>query len=233
MSEEAGQTGRRGASATDLVAYAAPVFDLVLRLKALIVQPSNELRPQIAAMLKDFETRAQRHRFSDKIIQVAKFALAAFVDEAVLTNNFPLKEEWEKYPLQLQYFGEHLAGEKFFDKLEAMLKQIDVTKDAVEVYYVCMLLGFKGKYAVYEQDKLLNTMQRTADALVKSGKITRPELSPHWLSEDQPTAPEKKGMPGWVKLAAFGGLGFAVVLYLVMFLLSSKFLDDAMKRLQL
>ena len=217
----------------DLTAFAGPIFDLILRLKAGIVPPSNDLRPKIAAMLEDFEKRAERYRFNSKIIQVSKFALASFVDEAVLTNNFHSREEWEKYPLQLEYFREQLAGEKFFEKLESMLKQIEATEDAVEIYYICMLLGFKGKYGVYEKEKLLSTMQQTANALVKVGKIKPTELSPHWLANDQPEPPKKRGMPVWAKISAFAGLGLAVIIYLVMFLLSSKFLDDAMRNLQL
>jgi type VI secretion system protein ImpK len=233
MSEEVVQSSRRAQATNDLVSFASPVFDLILRLRAGIVRPSNDLRPKIAALLKDFEERALRYRFSEKIIQVSKFALAAFVDEAVLTNDFPLKEEWEKYPLQLEYFGEQLAGVKFFEKLDAMLQQINVTADAVEVYYVCMLLGFKGKYAVYDKDKLIATMQRAADALLKVGKISKTELSPHWLANDQPKPPEKRGMPTWAKAIAFSGLGFAALIYLVMLLLSSQFLDTAMQKLQL
>jgi type VI secretion system protein ImpK len=220
------------ASKNDLITFAGPTFDLILRLKAGIVAPSNDLRPKVAAMLEDFEKRAERYRFNHKIVQVSKFALAAFVDETVLLNNFPNREQWEKYALQLEYFGEQLAGNKFFEKLEAMLNQIEVTKDAVEVYYVCMLLGFKGRYAVYEQDKFLSIMQATANALVKVGKIVPAELSPHWLANDQPKPPEKRGMPIWAKITALGGLGVAVVIYLVMFLMSSKFLDDAVHGLQ-
>jgi type VI secretion system protein ImpK len=114
-----------------------------------------------------------------------------------------------------------------------MLPQINVTADAVEVYYVCMLLGFKGKYAVYDKDKLIATMQKAADALLKAGKITKTELSPHWLANDQPKPPEKRGMPTWAKVIAFSGLGFAGLMYLVMLLLSSQFLDTAMQKLQL
>src|SRR5688572_14102978 len=165
-------------SKNDLVTFAGPVFDLILRLKAGIVAPSNDLRPKVAGMLEDFERRAERYKFNHKIVQVSKFALAAFVDETVLTNNFPLRDEWEKNALQLEYFGEQLAGNKFFDKLDAMLKQMETTKDAVEVYYFCMLLGFKGRYAIYEQEKLLATMQETANALVKVGKIKPVELAP-------------------------------------------------------
>lgn len=217
----------------DLVAFAGPVFDLILRLKSGIVAPSNGLRPQVASLLEEFEKRAERYRFNHKIIQVSKFALASFVDETVLTNNFPLRDEWEKYPLQLEYFGEQLAGNKFFDKLQAMLKQIEVTQDAVEIYYVSMLLGFKGRYAIYEKDQLLNIMQATANALVKVGKIKPVELSPNWLANDQPEPPKKQGMPVWAKISAIGGLGLAFIVYLVMFLMSSKFLQDTVEKLQL
>jgi type VI secretion system protein ImpK len=229
MSEE--KSNRRNQPANDMVSLASPVFDLILRVKSGIVTPSAELRPRVASLLQGFEERANRYRFDSRLIQVAKFALAAFVDETVLTNNFPLKDEWEKNPLQLEYFGEQLAGNKFFDKLQAMLKQIGTTGDAVEIYYVCMLLGFKGRYAVYEHDKLMNIMQTTANELVKSGKIQNLELSPHWLANDQPKPPEKRGMPTWAKITAFGGLGFAVVIYLVMFLMSSKFLQDGLNKL--
>ncbi len=223
----------REVSKNDLVRFAGPVFDLILRVKSGAVEPSNKLRPKIAQMLEDFEKRAERYRINHKIVRVSKFALAAFVDEVVLTNNFPLKDEWEKNPLQLEYFGEQLAGNKFFEKLESMLGQINQTADAVEIYYVCMLLGFKGKYAVYEQEKLIMTLQNTANALVKAGKIVPTELSPNWLANDQPEPPKKRGVPVWAKVAAFGGLALAVVLYLAMFLMSSKFLQDAMDKLQM
>ncbi len=215
----------------DLVAFAGPVFDLILRVKAGIVVPSMDLRPKIAAMLLDFEKRAERYRFNHKIIQVSKFALASFVDETVLTNNFHLKEEWEKYPLQLEYFGEQLAGNKFFEKLASMLKQIEQTADAVEIYYYCMLLGFKGRYGVYEQEKLLSIMQQTANALVKAGKIRPTELSPHWLANDQPKPPEKRGMPVWAKISAASGLGLAFIIYLLMFIMSSQYFQQAKDKL--
>jgi type VI secretion system protein ImpK len=231
MSEQT--SSKRQSNNNDLVAFAGPVFDLILRLKAGIVQPSNELRPKITQLLQEFENRALRYRYRESLIQVTKFALASFVDETVLTNDFHLREEWEKYPIQLEHFGEQLAGNKFYDKLEALIRQIDVTADAVEVYYVCMLIGFKGRYAVYEHDKLRDTMQRTADALVKAGKISKVELSPHWLVQDQPEPPKKRGMPTWAKITAFAGFCSAVIIYLVMFLLSSKFLDSAMDKLVL
>lgn len=220
------------ASKNDLITFAGPIFDLILRVKAGIVKPTPELRAKVESMFDDFERRSERYRFNHKIVNVSKFGLAAFVDEAVLTADFPLRHEWEKNPLQLKYFGEQLAGNKFFDKLESMLPQIEITQDAVEIYYYCMLLGFKGRYAVYEQDKLLATMQKTANELVKVGKIKPVELSPNWIANDQPKPPEKKGMPVWAKVGAFAFIGLAFIVYLVMFLLSSKFLQESVEKLR-
>ena len=98
--------------------------------------------------------------------------------------------------------------------------------DAVEIYYFCMLLGFKGRYAIYEQDKLLSIMQATANALVKAGKIKPVELSPHWLANDQPAPPERRGMPTWAKLSAAALVGLAFIIYLGMYVLSMRFYQE-------
>jgi type VI protein secretion system component VasF len=94
-----------------------------------------------------------------------------------------------------------------------------------------MLLGFKGRYAIYEQDKLLSIMQSTANALVKAGKIKPVELSPHWLANDQPPPPERRGMPTWAKMGAGAALCIALIIYMGMWVLSYKFVQDAVSTL--
>lgn len=226
-------TSSRTQTATDLVSLAAPVFDLILRIKAGFVTPSTELRPQIAAMLQKFEERATRFGYHEKVMRLAKFALAAFVDETVLTNKFPLREEWEKYPLQLEYFGEHLAGNKFFDRLEAMLKQAENAADAIEVYYVCLLLGFKGKYAVYGQDELENVIRRTAETLQRIGRLKHIELSPNAFVKDQPEPPKKYPfLPAWAKAVAGAGLVLSILIYFVLLFVMRSSMLDALKKLE-
>ena len=75
-------------------------------------------------------------------------------------------------------------------------------------------------------------MQSTANALVKVGKIKPVELSPHWLANDQPKPPEKRGMPVWARISAFAALGFAFIMYLVIFLMSAENLQNVVEKLQ-
>src|SRR5690242_10830543 len=108
----------RGQSEGGLVHLATPVLELILQLKAGQIAASQNLRGQLDAMLKEFERQSDQAGYREAAVQEVKFALAAFADETVLTNDFPLRDQWEKNPLQLEYFGEHLAGVKFFERLD-------------------------------------------------------------------------------------------------------------------
>jgi type VI secretion system protein ImpK len=145
--------------------------------------------------------------------------LAAFIDETVMTTSSPLRDEWEKFPLQLEYFGEQLAGVKFFERLEELVKQIETEASVVEVYYLCMLLGFKGKYKVYMEDQLQELIKNTAAQLKRVGRLQETDLSPHWKVMDQPEPPRDPGLPLWAKIGAASGLLLVVVIYLVLLLL--------------
>jgi type VI secretion system protein ImpK len=222
---------RRARSGSDLVSLAAPVLDLVLKVRAGALAPSTNLRPMVHRLLEEMEQRGATLRYSERQVQAVKFALAAFVDETVMTTNFPLREEWEKFPLQLEYFGEHLAGVKFFERLEELIKQIEVEADVVEVYYVCLLLGFKGKYKVYMEGELQGVIENTAAQLKRVGRLQETELSPHWKVRDQPEPPPKPGLPLWAKIAAAAGLVVVLVIYLVLFFLLRSDLMDAAEKL--
>lgn len=222
---------RAARSGSDFVSLASPVLELVMKVQAGIVPPSNELRPTVAGLLTEMEERALKLRLSEKQTRSVKFALAAFMDETVLTNDFPLREEWEKFPLQLEYFGEHLAGVKFFERLDDLLRSIETEADVVEVYYVCMLLGFKGKYKIYLEDQLKGVIENTADHLRRVGRLQEGELSPHWRVTDQPEPPRDKGLPLWAMISAGAGLALAIIIYLALNFVLTKNLNEAIDQL--
>jgi type VI secretion system protein ImpK len=207
------------------------VIAIVLNLRAGNLAASTDLRPKVAQLLKEMEQRAATVRYSERQVKSVTFALAAFVDETVLTANFPLREEWERVPLQLEYFGEHLAGVKFFERLDELLKQVEADADVVEVYYLCMLLGFKGRYKVYMEDQLQGVIENTAAQLRRVGRLQETELSPHWKVTDQPEPPSIPGLPLFVKLGAVVGFFFVVLIYLVLQLVLHTDLSKALNQL--
>jgi type VI secretion system protein ImpK len=204
-------------SNNDLVNLATPLLQLMMRVKAGIVAPSNEMRHSIDGMLKSLEEQGAKRGYKEQQLQNAKFALVAFVDETVLAGGFPLREEWELNPLQLQYFKEALAGNKFYDRLDGLLKEVESEADVVEVYYLCLLLGFKGKYDVFLEDQLPGVIDKVAEHLRRAGRLRAGALSPHGLLNDQPEPPPPAPeMPQWIKLGAAASVGVVALAYLLL-----------------
>jgi type VI secretion system protein ImpK len=210
----------------DLMSLATPVLDLVMRIRAGQLVPSAEMRQIVETRLKDLEARGAQLGYKEAQLQNVKFALASFVDETVLAGGFPVRNEWERYPLQLEYFKEQFAGVKFFERLDDLLKNTEVEADVIEVYYLCLLLGFKGKYHIYLEDQLPGVLHNVAEHLRRVGRLKTSILSPHWKLNDQPEPPKETKvpeMPMWVKLVAAAALAFVALTYLLFqFLLTNQ-----------
>jgi type VI secretion system protein ImpK len=208
-----------------LVTLATPGLREILRIKAGVASPSIELRHLIDAMLKQLEQRGEALGYRERQLQTIKFALAAFIDETVLIADFPLREQWEEYPLQLEYVGEHLAGLTFFERLEAMMKNPDSEADidVVELCYLCLLLGYKGKYNIYYEEQLKQVIASVAEFLRRAGRLQAVALSPHWKVTDQPVPARPAGLPRWLMVA--GSVGIAVV-FLIYLLFNSLMIGE-------
>ncbi|MEW6127920.1 MAG: type IVB secretion system protein IcmH/DotU [Acidobacteriota bacterium] len=197
----------------NLVSLATPVFDLILQVKANLVIPSVEMRQAINAMLQQMEQQAESLGFKNTQTQAAKFALAAFVDETVLIAKFPLRDYWEKTPLQLEYFGEQLAGNTFFERLQKMMEEGEAYLDAIELYYVCLLLGFKGRYNIYYEEQLKGVITQVADFLRRNNRLRTVAIAPHWKVTDQPQVYREQGLPMWFKVTSAVILGLLLLIY--------------------
>jgi type VI secretion system protein ImpK len=204
-------------TADNLVGLATPVLQEIMRIRAGITSPSIELRRLVDAMLKQLEKRGESLGYRERQLQTIKFALAAFTDETVLIADFPLREEWERHTLQLEYVGEHLAGLTFFERLEAMMKNpnTEADIDVVEVCYLCLLLGYKGKYNIYYEEQLKQVIETVASFLRRAGRLQECALSPHWKVTDQPAPVRDDGMPRWMKIAGSVTVAVVMLIYIL------------------
>jgi type VI secretion system protein ImpK len=125
----------------------------ILRLAALqqqAVPNSDGFRTSIRAALKTAMEQAKALGYSSEINQLAFFASVALLDESVHKLQSPAFADWAQRPMQEEMFGHNRAGEVFFEHLRGLLARQDSqeTADCLEVYCLCMLLGFKGQYAL-------------------------------------------------------------------------------------
>lgn len=216
MAERTFQPASRPRPNNDLTRLATPVLDIIMRIRAGLITPSGDMRREIDGLLKQMEQRGDALGRHPRTVEAIKFALTAFVDETVLTADFPLRDAWEKYPLQLEYFKEHLAGVTFFDRLDEMLKNPTADPDVVEVYYLCLLLGYEGKHKKYYLEQLQKIIETVAAYLRSAGRLQTVPLSPHWRVVDQPVLSPNRWLPRWARLTLAGAFAGVILIYVMM-----------------
>lgn len=163
---------------------------------------------------KTFERKARHERYSVDAVKDAQYALCAFLDESVLrAGGGNIREHVELTPFQYKYFGVHLAGEGFFERLEALRGDVKANLDVLEVYHRCLALGFEGKYGLEGRDHLRYLANSLGQDIARYRDY--PEVSETtWKLPDQVSQLLRHDIPLWVYLAlmvllcllVFGGL---------------------------
>lgn len=75
---------------------------------------------------------------------LAKYAIVAWVDDLLIDSPWEGRVWWHENHLELRYFQSTDAFTEFYQRS----KQATIlpNKDALEVFYVCVVLGFRGVY---------------------------------------------------------------------------------------
>ena len=162
----------------------------------------------ITAYLAEFDREARKLRAQGEDIDDAKYAFCAALDEIILSSPFPVRFAWERRPLQLVIFGDQLAGEHFFDRLEALRSTGGARLPALQVFHMCLLIGFRGKYALDAGDKLAYMTARLGDEIAHlQGKSKG--FAPQAERPDQVVNKLRSNTPLWAMSALFAVIGLA------------------------
>jgi len=184
-------------------------FYLLFLLKAKHAPlDADVFRERIKQFLTAFERGATKLHASAEDVYACKYAFCATVDEAVLMSGFRAREAWQRLPLQLQFFGDQLAGEQFFEKLEELRRHGLPRVQTMEVFHMCLLLGFQGRYLIEGSEKLNYLTARLGDEVARL-KGQGAGFAPHWAAPDKVQNQLKNEVPLWVVGAVFGFMALA------------------------
>lgn len=167
--------------------------------------------PAFSTAIKQFfsriENTATTAGIASEDIHAAKYALCATIDELILSaSDCPFRDQWELNPMQLVMFGDQLAGDKFFTYLEELRSKGAIRLQALEVYHLCLLLGFQGKYRLEGSEQLGYLTARLGEELVfLKGKRTA--FAPRWASPDSVVHLLRRQVPLWTPALVLGIVG--------------------------
>ena len=197
----------------DLIAYISYFLKGVARRQP----PYDRVKADIQRLLSQSEAVLKRGLVNDEDYRQAHFAICAWVDEAILNSPWNEKAKWMREQLQRLHYQTTDAGEEFFERLNRLGPQ---QMGVREVYYLCLAMGFTGRYCNPGDEFLLEQL-KTSNLRLLSGSsvglpsLERGDLFPEGYPADtsRPVARHKGGPFSLFSLACLVG---PVVLFLVL-----------------
>ena len=207
--------GLPNAGLNPLLTAAAPLLTVVTQLRnTLSHHDIDGLRNRLVEEVKQFETNARGEGISPEASMTARYVLCALIDETVLGTPWGSESIWSKQGLLITFHNETWGGEKFFLLLDRLVQDPTGNRNLLELMYICLTLGFEGRYRVLEGgyrrlDELREQLYRTLRH--QYGEFEQ-DLSPHWQGIADKRNPLIRYVPLWVLAAV------ACALLLVMYI---------------
>jgi type VI secretion system protein ImpK len=183
------------------------------------IQDCESFRRRTKASLQEIEQVAVTAGYDGADVREAHFAIVAFLDSVVLHSDDPVRAEWERKTLQEELFGQTDAGLVFFDKLEHFRSRRDSQQlaDILEVYLLCLLLGFEGRYSGGLRGELDSITERVRRRIEDIRGPSR-QISPFGALPPDPTPVVglKDQRANRIRLAALAAVIFAILCFLTL-----------------
>lgn len=165
----------------------------------------DHLRTRLHHLFRVAEEQATSMGIHQDAFTQARYAVTAYIDEMIISSRWTNRDQWSARPLQYDFFGEYVAGEGFFQHLDAIRRSMPLNADLLEIYGLCLILGFEGRYRIQDRDKLRGLIEdSTREVQAKRGDV--PELSPHGKRHEELLELVQRELPAWVVLTASAGI---------------------------
>lgn len=186
-------------SLNPLVAAASGLLSQVIQLKRGGEREDlQSLKQELSWGLEQFETRALQRNVESSQLIAARYVLCTVIDEAIVTTSWGLGSGWSRMSMLSTFHSETFGGEKVFQLLERLSKNPVKHLAMLELLYLCLALGFEGKYRVQTRGMLeLEGLRDALYRLIRQVRGAPPELSPR--CEDRPGEYRKPAriVPAW------------------------------------
>lgn len=135
--------------------------------------PFEQVKADVHRLLSQSDALVAKGMFPREEYEQAHFAVCAWVDETLLASAWEHRVLWQREQLQRVFYNTTEAGEEFFDRLNRLgMHQRDVR----EVFYLCLALGFKGRFIHPGDEFLLEQLKASNLKLLVGGPMGIPSL---------------------------------------------------------
>ena len=139
----------RGLEDNRLIDAATPLLGLVIRVRRLAdFQGVENLYQQVVDEVAAIDRELVEQGYERPTVVAYRYVLCAFIDEAVLGTDWGAHSVWSQHSLLSRFHNETWGGEKVFAITARMEQEPERYRDMLEFIYLCLCLGFEGRYKV-------------------------------------------------------------------------------------
>ena len=183
-----------------LIEAANPLLAAIPQIRHALRHPDPAgLRARLREQIDAFERSARAAEVPADRVSTARYALCALLDDSAAAT--PWGREWAASSFVAELHGEPSGTETFFAMLEEMSADPAKHRESLEFLYVCLALGFEGKYrggGGGGRQALAQVRARLYEVLAKHQPQASMELSGRW----QGAAIPARRLPGALALWA-------------------------------
>lgn len=131
----------------------------------------DDIKDTLISKINQFDENALKLGIENTEVLVTRYILCTFVDEMITTSSIGNNNNWTRNSLLNIFHKESYGGENFFHLLDKFLKTPAKYIHILEFMYICIALGFEGKYRINDRGAIeLNNIK---DSLFRQIKIVQ------------------------------------------------------------
>ncbi len=150
----------------DILSSSSELLSLSVSIKRLEC-PADiyTFRTGIKSLLTDLKYKVAKLDYPPSVADKTCFLFAVMLDEQILHSDWGEESGWENQTLVSELFGIKNGGEQFYLVAERALLQPVLLRDLLELIYIMIKLGFRGRYRVEGKELLGILLQRIEEAV--------------------------------------------------------------------
>ena len=198
----------RGSNINQLIDAATPLMGMALRVRRLSSCDNVEkIYEQAVEEVKSIEVELTEAGYEHAVILAYRYVLCCFVDEAVMNTSWGAESVWAEHSLLTRFHNETWGGEKFYTILSRLESDPGRYQQQLEFIYLCLCLGFKGRYRVInngleEYEKIITHLYNILQKLDEKEPQELTHAADHVVRTKYRLS---RQMPVWTLFAGFIG----------------------------
>ncbi len=187
-----------------IVKAASTLIAVFAKTRSSLSHPDvGGLHQRLINEIKTLEAQLRDLGLKQEVQLSVRYLMCSVLDEAVLNTPWGTESAWAQRTLLSVFHGETSGGEKSFLILDRLRQSPSENLEVIELFYICLSLGFEGRYRFMNRGKeALDQVREELFSIIRRqrGDYER-TLSPSWGGLGRTRNPLTEYIPLWVVVA--------------------------------